>query len=216
MIADGPWSGGLSYRSGTSVDIDGSFRAPIPGSPNFPTRNTLGAKTTLELPAVAQLGVRFAFSKQLAAEFDVERTYWSTFDNLHIQAKTSAPGATLVKSVNDWNDVYAYRIGITWDMSDRTQMRFGYAIDKTPQEDKHFTARIPDADRQLFSFGVKQDVGDRWEWEGGVMYVLWDDRKINSSTPYTSPAQDPNGTSAFNGKYESDAWLIGFGVGKKF
>jgi len=216
MFTEGAWSGGLSYRSGTSVDIDGSFTAPIPGFPSFPAPSTLGAKTTLELPAIAQLGVRYAFSKELAVEFDVDRTYWNTFDDLTVKAKTAAPGATLVRSINDWSDANAYRISVTWDLSARTQMRFGYAIDETPQDKKNFSARIPDADRQLLSFGVKQDVGDGWDWEGGVMYVMWDDRKINSSKSYTSPLQDPNGTSAYNGKYESDAWLVGLGVGKKF
>jgi len=212
MWASGPWSAGVSYRSGASVDIDGTVKSQA----------VLGAKTTLELPAITQIGARFAFTPSLAVEFDIDHTEWSTFDKLKVQSTTYIPSAGITKgtmlltSTNDWNDVTAYRVGLTWNMSQRTQLRFGYAIDDTPQEDKHFSARIPDADRQLFSFGVKQDVGDRWEWEGGVMYVLWDDRKINSSKAFTSPLQDPNGTSAYNGKYESDAWLVGLGVSKRF
>lgn len=211
MWANGPWSAGASYRSAVSVDIDGTLKSSA----------VLGAKSTLDLPAITQVGVRFAFNPDLAVEFDIDRTEWSSFDKLKVTSTTSIPGFvapddTLLTSTNDWNDVTAYRIGVTWNLSARTQMRFGYAIDETPQDKKNFSARIPDADRQLLSFGVKQDVGDGWDWEGGVMYVMWDDRKINSSKSYTSPFQDPNGTSAYNGKYESDAWLVGLGVGKKF
>ena len=212
----GSWSIGASYRSKVKVDIDGYTST---------STGTIGAKTELEFPAMAQIGARFKATEKMAVEFDYEWTDWKSFDTLTIEATTSvpplgiSPGTVLVNSANDWTSSSAYRIGVTYALSQKTQLRFGYALDETPQPDKNFTARIPDADRQLLSFGVKQDVGDGWDWEGGVMYVLWDDRKINSSTALSGgpiPAPDPNGTSAFNGKYESDAWLIGLGVGKKF
>ena len=46
------------------------------------------------------------------------------------------------------------------------------------------------------------------------MYVKFDDRTVDSATPFAGV--DPNGTSAYNGEYESDVNLIGFGVTKKF
>lgn len=80
------------------------------------------------------------------------------------------------------------------------------------QPDNHFTARIPDANRQTFSLGIAQ-MYQNWELETGYMYMPWDDRTLSNSTP---PSVDPNGTLAFNGTYKSRAHLFGVGVSKKF
>jgi long-chain fatty acid transport protein len=89
----------------------------------------------------------------------------------------------------------------------------GYSYDNTPQPDQYFSARVPDADRQLFSIGASHEINN-WKIEYAYMYVDVDKRTVNSSTPF-NPA-DPNGTTAYNGTYESKVNLIGLSASVKF
>lgn len=210
LFRRGPWSFGASYFSTASVDIDDGKVAP-PGT-------EFVANTELDVPWRAQIGVAYQASETVNVEFDITRTGWSSFDKLEVFASddfinASLGGQPLVSSTNNWDDANAYRVGVTWDLSDTTRLRFGYSYDETPQDDDHFSARIPDADRQLFSVGVRQSVGDGWEIEGGYMYVLWEDRSISQPMP---TGAEPNGTALYNGDYESDSHLLGVGVTKRF
>jgi long-chain fatty acid transport protein len=211
LYSKGRWSAGASYRSSVEVKIDGvaDLRAL--------TSAAFGVELEIEFPDMLQIGARYKATDEFGIEFDIERTKWSTFDTLVIKATTGAgpvtPDSVLSTNVNDWDDVNAYRLGFTYQLSNKTQLRFGYTFDETPQPDAAFTARIPDADRQFVSFGIKQRI-KTWDLEAAVMFVKWDDRTISNTTPFTGT--DPNGTNAFNGAYDSDAILLGLGVDKSF
>ncbi len=195
----GPWSFGASYRSAITVDVDG-------------TLNTLPATANVDFPWMLQAGARYQATKAVAIEFDIERTGWSEFDQIRI--RNAATGGIVATSTNNWDDATAYRLGATWDVSPDTQLRAGYTFDETGQGDENFSARLPDADRHLFSVGVAQKLGD-WTVEGGYMYVLFDDRDYVSTTTYVPPG-DPNGTTAYNGSYSASVHLLGLGVSTKF
>jgi long-chain fatty acid transport protein len=200
----GPLSFGASYHSETTLDIDGGFQ--VTGSPK------LDAKADLDLPSRLQIGARYAFSETLAAEFDWSRTGWSHFKDIIVTS--AATGQVLSSSRNDWDDANAYRLGLTYNIRPQTQLRFGYTYDETGQNSDYFSARIPDADRQLFSIGIAQGFADGWQVEGGYMYVLFDDNDYRSNKMMSS--SDPNGTSALNGNYEADVHIFGLGVNKTF
>ncbi len=199
----GPWSFGASYRSQVDVDINGQ----LAGTP---------ATTTVTFPWMLQVGARYQVSSALAMEFDIERTGWSTFDKLTIKAPVAGQTVT---STNNWKDSNAYRLGGSYQLTPKTQLRFGYTLDKTPQPDAWFSARVPDADRQLYSLGIAHDMGG-WSLEAGYMYVKFDDRTVNSSTSYLAQAAggntDPNGTDAYNGTYKSTVTLFGLGITTHF
>lgn len=195
----GPWSFGASYRSAITVDVDG-------------TVNTTPATANVDFPWMLQVGARYQVNKAVAVEFDVERTGWSEFDQIRI--RSAATGGILATSTNNWDDATAYRLGATWDVAPNTQLRAGYTFDETGQTDEYFSARLPDADRHLFSVGIAQKLGG-WTVEGGYMYVLFDDRDNASTTAYV-PGSDPNGTLAYNGSYSASVHLLGLGVNTKF
>lgn len=205
---DGPWSFGATYRSSVDTHVKGDITAgPL----------TADAEADIEFPKMVQLGIRNQINNDLSIEFDIDRTYWSSFSRVDI--KHSHPGVSLnpIPSTNNWKDVNAYRLGLSYQLSGATRLRFGYTIDKTPQPDRYYSARIPDADRQLLGAGFTYQGGQDWQFEGGLMLVMFDDRRIQNTTGYT-PGVDPeaNGTTAYNGKYKSDALLIGFGFSKNF
>ncbi|MCU7797586.1 MAG: outer membrane protein transport protein, partial [Candidatus Thiodiazotropha sp. (ex Myrtea spinifera)] len=124
-------------------------------------------------------------------------------------------GVNIVTSDNNWDDANAYRLGATYDISQATQLRIGYTFDETPQDDAFFSPRIPDSDRQLFSFGLGHTLGNGWTIDAGYMYVKFDERTINSTTAAVA-GQETNGTTAVNGTYDSSVHLFGLGVTKHF
>lgn len=202
LFRHGDWSFGGTYFSSASIDIDGKVKT---GGMTIP------AKTTLELPWRAQIGVHYQAMENLGIEFDITRTGWSKFDEIKIEHE-SFP-ITLVESVNNWNDVNAYRLGVTYGLSDKTDLRFGYSYDQTPQDKKYFSARIPDADRQLFSVGFSHRLDNDWNIEGGYMYVKFNNRSLSLPPP---TGNDPNGTLLYDGDYKSSVHLLGLGVNKTF
>ncbi len=199
----GSWSFGAAYRSAVTIDMSGSFNAPGAALPII---------ADLNIPSRLQVGVRYQANAALAVEFDITRTGWSDFDELVVSAP--APfNTTLVTSKNGWNDVNAYRLGVSYQISQATQLRFGYTYDETPQPEAHFSARTPDADRHLFSIGIKHQLHNGWNIEASYMYVKFKDRTIDG--PIQS-GPDANGTATYAGRYESDVNLLGASISKSF
>jgi len=207
MYSDGPLSIGANFHSKATLDVEGDFTQL--GSPG------IGAQADLNLPWRFQLGVRYAFTGQLAAEFDWSRTGWSNFEEILVTS--SATGAELSRSENHWDDSNAYRLGLTYDLNPDTQLRFGYTYDETGQPAEYYTPRIPDADRQTFSIGAAHHLGDGWELEGGYMYVTWDENNYQGTRPFNPLASsDINGTTAVAGDYKAHAHIVGLGMNKSF
>jgi long-chain fatty acid transport protein len=215
LYTRGPWSLGATYRTSVKADLDGTIHDD--GTFGGLTRS---ASATIEFPSMFQIGLRNQINQQLAVEFDIERTNWSSFDVIEISHGNTNIPSNPITNANNWEDVTAYRLGATYQLNSQLQLRFGYSLDNTPQTDKYYSARIPDADRQLLSFGAGYKQND-WEFEGGLMLVMFDDRTVNRpANSYASNVGsgnfDPNGTDAYNGKYESSALILGVGFTKTF
>ena len=200
----GDWSFGANYHSKANIPIDGDIESP---------NGNMEATVDLELPSRLKIGVRHQTTSKLAIEFDFTRTGWSSFDVLDVKEATY--GTTVLTSENRWDDANAYRLGVTYDVTGNTQLRFGYTRDETPQDDEFFNVRIPDADRDLFSIGMGHQLTNDWSIDAGYMYVKFEDRSVTQ--PQWGPTTTEfNGTSAVNGDYESSVHLFGLGISKTF
>jgi len=201
----GKWTFGASYRSRVSVDISGSVAS---------SDGTGAASSSVEFPDVIQAGAAFQATERLGLEFDIDYTGWSSFDQIVIKTPSDT-----ITSTNNWDGAIAFRLGAIYRLSPATQLLLGYSLDQKAQPDDYFSARIPDADRQLFSLGVTHDFGN-WTLEAAYMHVATDSRTINSSESYLLKASggdlDPNGTDAYNGTYKSSVNLLSIGFSMKF
>lgn len=215
------WSFGINFHSKATVGIDGDYRAlddrlvaiyAATGGASGTAPSQPG-KLDLNLPWRLTIGARYAINPKLAVEVDWARTGWSEFKKIEVTGGLT--GATLVEDKNNWNDANSYRLGVTYQVLDRTQLRFGYSYDETAQNDSYFSARVPDNDRNLFSIGVSQALDDGWQLEAGYMYVLFNDRNYRGTRPYIAGAE-VNGTTAIAGDYEASASLIGLEISKTF
>ncbi len=196
------WDFGLSYKSSVKANLGGSFTSASGAYP---------AKASLEFPDMLQIGLLYRINDRFNMEFDIERTGWDIFDKIVIEyAYTSTTTST-----NNWKNALAYRLGATYQLSDKTRLRFGYSLDDTPQPAANFSARVPGNNRQLFSIGIGHDF-DSWTLDAAYMRAAVDDRTLNSSTIYPSTGTDPNGTSAYNGTYESTVNLLGLSISTTF
>jgi long-chain fatty acid transport protein len=214
MFRKDAWSLGASYHSAATVSIDGTY-TPLNQTLVMLKQMAPGqaAKLDLDLPWRLQLGVRYAINPQLAVEVDWTRMGWSQFQSIEVKGKDS--GVLISSDVNDWEDADAIRLGLTYDIRPTTQLRFGYSYDETGQPDAHFSARVPDKDRQLFSIGIAQGFGQGFTVEAGYMYVLTKDRNYVGDVPYTGQ-KDINGTTAIAGDYKGDVNLFAIEVSKSF
>lgn len=200
---EGPWSFGAAYRSGVNVDVAGTMTTPLAATP---------VNSEVDLPWTLQIGARYKAGDRLGIEFDYERVGWERFDAIVI---TGAPGGPLVNT-NNWNGANAYRLSLTYDVDARVQLRGGYGFDETGEDGDHFSARIADADRQLFTLGLRYMLTNGWSVEGAYAYVNFAERNYASPVAFGSYGADPNGTSAYNGRYDSGAHLLGLGFTKQF
>jgi len=198
----GNWSFGASYHSEVSTNLEGTADLTSVGGAPVP------ASAKLTFPSILQFGVLYNISNNWQVEFDAEQAGWDVFDTLTI----TRTGGTIT-STNEWKNSWVYRLGTVIKLSDRTKLMFGYAYDETGQPDEYFSARIPDNDRQLFSTGISHDFGS-WTLEAAYMHVAVDDRSFNSTTAYTGG--ETNGTSAYNGVYESTVDLLSLGISVDF
>ena len=204
---------GLTYRSAATLNLEGNY---TPSNMLLVAAKRLqqGQRASLDLtlPWRLQLGARYAITDTVAAEFDWSYTGWSKFDRLVVTGNRT--GTLIFADTNDWSDSSAYRLGLTWQVRPQTQLRCGYAYDQTGQSDAHFSARVPDSDRQIVGLGIAQGLGSGFSLEASYAYVMADKRTIQSTIPYTGA--DVNGTSAINGTYRMDANIIGIELNKTF
>ncbi|MHB1566247.1 MAG: OmpP1/FadL family transporter [Acidiferrobacter sp.] len=196
---------GAIYRSAANVPLDGNLTE---GALSLPVN------ATLHLPWQAGVGVHDDLGPRVGVEFDFDRTGWGQFTNIVVTpAAGVGGGAPLITSTNDWHSANAYRLGLRYRLSRRVALRAGFAYDQTGEGDSHFSARVPDANREIFSFGATQRLG-LWSLSAGYMYVHFNTRTISSTTNLTGT--DPNGTSAYNGVYRSHAQLFGISISRRF
>ena len=194
---------GLSYRSSVKTDLAGSAIQPT---------GAVAVESEVEFPDMLQIGAYWQATDNFGLELDVERTGWSSFDNIQVNSDLGP----LVTSTNNWDDAWAVRLGAIIALSPQTDLLLGYSYDETGQKDEYFSARVPDNDRQLFSVGVLHDFAG-WTLEASYMHVIVDDRTFAANTTYVpGVTADPNGTTAYDGTYESSVNLLGIGLSTKF
>ena len=200
VLYKGPrFSWGLSYRSKIKIDYqgDGELEQISTGSPFFdavvaqtiPFGTALPIQTGIEFPDMASLGVAYHLSPTATVEVDVNRTGWSSFDEVVLDF-VSAPSFSSVIPQH-YEDANNYRVGLRLGPEDH-QWRFGAWIDESPQPDEAVGPLLPDADRVGLSLGYGMKRLDL-----ALMYVEFDERTTTTNE------------DGFFGTYNTDVLLFG-------
>lgn len=203
---------GLSYRSEVEIDFegDGIFYQRSTGIPALdaqiaqmiPFEQDLPIETSVELPAVASLGLAYRLTPNSLVETDFNWTGWSSFDEIDIQFTENPEFSS--RSPERYEDVYNYRIGFQWTSPrSNSAWRFGYVYDETPQPEGSVSPLLPDNDRDGFTIGYGHQGGV--DFDLAFMYLDFGERTRDESFP---DEDDP-----YFGTYDSTAYLLGLTLG---
>jgi long-chain fatty acid transport protein len=200
------FSWGISYRSPIEIDFQGSgtLTQVLTGDDQFDALNVLvypydtelPASTTLTFPDEAVLGIAFAPSERFLVALDVAQTGWSQFEGLAVTYPANDSFDQTLQGVYD--DTLSYRLGLQVGIGKGMQLRFGYALEESPQPDPSVAPFFPDAERSVFSLGFGRD------WlDVGFQFITPDDRTTLTNA------------DTFNGTYSGNTYILGISATKK-
>lgn len=165
---------GVGYRSEMAHEVDGTATF---GNALFSLSTTGGADVTL--PQMAQVGFYHDLSDTLAIMGELGWMGWSSLDQLVVNLNADLGfGTTLAQNYN-WDDVWFFGIGATWQASEQWAIRGGIAYDQSPVPDSTRTPRIPDSDRTWVSLGASFDVNPNFGIDAGYTHIFMDDAAVN-------------------------------------
>lgn len=205
QVHKGPWDFGLSYRSAIEHELDGDVNIVLTG-PLAPNSVSTGGTAGFNTPWFASASVRYAVNDKLTLNAQVNRIGWSEFDAINVEYPNGGDSIH-----QDYKDVTTGAIGLDYALSDKTTLRAGVGYDPTPTRDSLRTARIPDADRWLFSVGGSTEVTEGVTFDAGLTYIafsdseIYDDRTFYAGTPAAV-------TSHLRGTAEGSALVASLGA----
>jgi len=193
---------GASYRSEVKLDIDGTakFTYAFPDPVLALKYPDSDASLQITTPAMVMCGMSIMPSDKISAELDINWTGWSSYDELVINFKDPALPST--RSEKLWNDVFNYRFGVEYYLSDTWTLRCGSYFDKSPVDDEHLEPLLPDADRNGINIGIGWTNGT-FTVDAAYLHIF-----INSRATETSLVN-------FNGSYDTSSDLFGLSLGYK-
>ncbi|PID48010.1 MAG: aromatic hydrocarbon degradation protein [Proteobacteria bacterium] len=202
-----------TYRSKVDLTVKGD--ATLKGGLlQKPSVYDGGAGITIPLPASFDLALAYDFGKT-KVELVYERTFWSSYkalDFFYDQDLTKNPllAAFDNPKPRDWEDVNAYRIGITHSLTDKLDILAGFAYDETPAtHDEYLGFELPDSDAMLYSLGASYDINNDMSIAFSYLYDKKKKRVISNRTK-----QDP---SAINGTFkDASAHLVNMSLEYRF
>lgn len=209
------WTAGLLIKVGEALSIGASYRSPIEidydGEARFtqiPTGNAgldaliaatvpidqdLSFRTRIEFPETTSLGIAYALNDAVQVEVDTNWTAWSSFQSLDLILPNNSEFDTALPQ--GYADSTSYRLGVRVEAGGGSVLRFGLAIEESPQPDEALGPLFPDAERISYSAGFSMDWLD-------IAFVWLDAQE----------RQTVVNSDGFNGKYNSNAWILGLTI----
>jgi len=205
QVHKGPWDFGLSYRSKIEHELDGDIAIALTG-PLAPNSVTTSGTASFNTPWFASASVRYAVNDKLTLNAQVNRIGWSEFQAITVEYPN---GGDVIHQ--NYKDVTTGAIGLDYALSDKTTLRAGVGYDPTPTRDSLRTARIPDADRWLFSVGGSTEVTPGVTFDAGLTYIAFSDSTIRDDRAFYAgtPAAV---TSHLRGEAEGSALVASIGA----
>jgi long-chain fatty acid transport protein len=230
------WKFGISGRTPINVSVEGDVKfnhqdtttvsaaTGLTGPQSFPDGPV---NSSVTLPGMVTAGIAYTFFDKLTCEFDAQWTAWSSLDRIVFAFENGLYGGAAPTSTEEfqWSSVWAYRFGVQYQATEALALRAGYVYDNNPVSDQYLGTRLPDNDRQLFSFGVGYEIK---KFTIDLTYVYWtlDERTKtatssefgqNLNTAFAPAALNPGAPDApAAGTYEGEAHFLGIQLSYAF
>ncbi len=199
---------GLAYRSEINVAIDGRVRFDLPTPALAALLPNANGRANLRLPQQLFAGLQLQLTEQLSSEIGLRWEGWSSFQTLRIDLDRPVAGSTFINEPKDWQDTYAFNLGLAYRLNDRIRLLGGYLYGESPVPDSTFDPAIPDSDTHLFTLGTSLAFA-AWRLDLGYGLQLQDERRKNNSVGAISG-------SPANGEYEALLHLLAIDLSYKF
>ena len=159
-----------TYRSNIDLEEEGTATVtyPVPGNPKIEHKN---AGVIAPIPAALNLAVSKTWEGTFTLEFNYERTFWSSFEEIHFT------GTNIPASPKNWEDTNSFRLGATVEL-DKITVMMGVAIDETPVPDETLNFEMADSDAKLFSMGFRYQQTEDISWGMAFLYDSKEPRTI--------------------------------------
>ena len=151
--------------------------------------------TALRMPEQLTLGVAVDVTKKFMALFDATYSNWRVFDTLGLTFE-KLPAVALPE---EFQKVWAYRIGGEYAVSPSTAIRLGYINHDGAAPPQTVTPNLPEGARAEFTGGVGTKLGQNLHVDLAYMYIDQADRR-GRTAPNPPPA---------TGLYKFHAHLFG-------
>ncbi|MBO5443289.1 MAG: TonB-dependent receptor [Alphaproteobacteria bacterium] len=197
---------GISYRSQINHKLKGDITFAKQTGALGLVNQDISAKLTT--PALLSMGAYHDINDKWSVMAEIQKTYWSSFDDLTIKGNKKA----VISQTNEsWKDVWFYSIGASYRVNDQWKLRAGLAFDQTPVNDYTRTPRIPDSDRIWYSGGVEYKFDDSLTLNAGYTYIRAEHSKVNLQATGWDASR-----GALSAKYKGNIHLFGLSANYNF
>ena len=176
------------------------------------------------MPERAALSITHKMDSHWTLMADATWTRWSRFEEFYVKAKrnmtvnlSGLPNLPPTISTDpssyipmNWNDVWAFSIGTSYQVTPEWLLRAGYMRDNSPVDDKNRTVRSPDADRNWFTFGANWQATESLSIDVSYAYVVMDKGKISESK-HNVPGSDNDIKTSYGkitGEYDNRSHIV--------
>jgi long-chain fatty acid transport protein len=177
------WSFGATFRSSTTITMDGHTDVQLFPVIATPYRSPAHAEFTF--PWTCVFGVSYRPTPRWNVEFNADYTDWSSFDTTTIhQDNPNQNVQSDPKIVLDWEASWMYELGVTRYFDGGWHVSAGYVFSQSSVPDTHYTPLVPDMDRHFFSVGIGHK-GKRFDYDLTYQFGYGPNREVTGSTPST-------------------------------
>lgn len=163
---------GISYQSGIKLKVkDGQasfWNIPQSLYAQFPTDVTF--RSTLPLPAELGAGFSLRINKKCLAAFDMNYTFWKTYDSLSFIYSKNTSALTDSHSPRLYSNSITLRAGVSYELPKHLTLRVGAFYDQTPTKEGYVGPELPDNNRFGFTGGCSYSLNKRIHFDLALLY----------------------------------------------
>ncbi|MGY0217645.1 OmpP1/FadL family transporter [Endozoicomonadaceae bacterium StTr2] len=179
---------GASYRSEVKTTLEGKSKS------DFVSGLRGKGSVDLNLPSITEVSIWHQLTDDVAVHASYVQVGWESFDEIVVAMKNGYQ----VRDAQNYEDSSRWAVGATWQYNKDWALRAGYAYDNSPVGNADRSFRIPDTDRQWFTFGANYQIDNDQSIDMGYAFLKADKAKIHDKFELGG-----NEVAAFDGKITS-------------
>ena len=195
---------GLSYRSATTINFQGTLDTPAGSAP---------ANARIKFPQHLIAGWSYRPTPAWNLEVNVDWTDWSRLQKVDVKS-----GGTTVSTLPfNWKNSFFYEFGVTRYFDKGWHASAGYIYSENSVPDATLNPIVPDSDRHIFSLGGGRTY-QKWRWDVAYQLAYGPSRTVTGNTYTLAPTAGP-GTgipAPANGTFEFLSHALAVSVGYNF